>query len=226
MEWKGNDLKSKCEFVRRMDCGREVDFHKVFDLFLQVAVNENLRPDQMIKKFEVEDKSNGWEVPKSKTDQDMYNKWASKKRFKVDDTIYFSYKKNTDSVLVVTKEDYKNCNSDQPIYFSNDGYSVVILDRPGLFYFISGVAGRCEKGQKMIIKVMEPVAVGAPNQSPKDHSATDSPPQQNASKNHKANVSAADIHLSQTLRKAGALCTGYDLINLQILLKSDTKIVW
>ncbi|KAM1186793.1 hypothetical protein ACFX2G_016231 [Malus domestica] len=125
----------------------------------------------------------------------MYNKWASKKRFKVDDTIYFSYKKNTDSVLVVTKEDYKNCNSDQPIYFSNDGYSVVILDRPGLFYFISGVAGRCEKGQKMIIKVMEPVAVGAPNQSPKDHSATDSPPQQNASKNHKANgafaVSAA-----------------------------------
>lgn len=45
-----NDLKFKCEFVRRMDCGGEVDFQKVFDLILQVAVNENLRPDQMIKR--------------------------------------------------------------------------------------------------------------------------------------------------------------------------------
>ncbi|CAN6717468.1 unnamed protein product [Malus baccata var. baccata] len=174
-----------------------MDSSKVFLLFFLISSIQVFFVT--CTQFEVEDKSNGWEVPKSKTDQDMYNKWASKKRFKVDDTIYFSYKKNTDSVLVVTKEDYKNCNSDQPIYFSNDGYSVVILDRPGLFYFISGVAGRCEKGQKMIIKVMEPVAVGAPNQSPKDHSATDSPPQQNASKNHKANGAfAVSVAVSST----------------------------
>lgn len=37
--------------------------------------------------FQVGDKSNGWEVPKSKNDQEMYNEWASKKRFKVDDTL-------------------------------------------------------------------------------------------------------------------------------------------
>ncbi|RXI06698.1 hypothetical protein DVH24_025834 [Malus domestica] len=31
---------------------------------------------------------------------------------------------------------------------------------------------------------------------------------------HKMGVRLADIHLSQTLRKAGALCTGYDLFGL------------
>ncbi|ONI08339.1 hypothetical protein PRUPE_5G172300 [Prunus persica] len=46
----GDDLRYKYEFVRRMNCGVDLDFEKLFDLILQVAVNENLKPDQMIKK--------------------------------------------------------------------------------------------------------------------------------------------------------------------------------
>ncbi|KAI5329812.1 hypothetical protein L3X38_029209 [Prunus dulcis] len=46
----GDDLRYKYEFVRRMTCGVDLDFEKLFDLILQVAVNENLKPDQMIKK--------------------------------------------------------------------------------------------------------------------------------------------------------------------------------
>ncbi|KAM1818315.1 hypothetical protein ACFX11_000121 [Malus domestica] len=45
-----DDLKSKCAFVRRMHCALEIDLGKVFDLILEVAVDGNLRPDQMIKK--------------------------------------------------------------------------------------------------------------------------------------------------------------------------------
>ncbi|XP_008244053.1 PREDICTED: mavicyanin-like [Prunus mume] len=86
----------------------------------------------------------------------MYNQWASDNRFKVNDTLHFNYTK--DSVLVVTKDEYEKCHSAHPIFFSNNGVTVFTLERPGLFYFISGVSGHCERGQKMIIKVLEPAS--------------------------------------------------------------------
>ncbi|XP_068307281.1 early nodulin-like protein 6 [Pyrus communis] len=117
-------------------------------------------------KFEVGGKS-GWEIPKSKNGQQMYNEWASKNRFKVDDALSFNYTK--DSVMVVTKDEYEKCHSAHPIFFSNNGATTFTLDRPGLFYFVSGVAGHCQRGQKMIIKVLEPAS---PPQSA-DQNATD-----------------------------------------------------
>ncbi|KAJ8560589.1 hypothetical protein K7X08_022449 [Anisodus acutangulus] len=68
----------------------------------------------------------------------------------------FEYKK--DSVLVVTKEEYEKCKSSHPIFFSNNEKSIYKLEQPGLYYFISGVSGHCERGLKMIIKVLEPAA--------------------------------------------------------------------
>ncbi|KAL1221591.1 Early nodulin-like protein 5 [Cardamine amara subsp. amara] len=95
----------------------------------------------------------GWIVPKTKIHGDMFNQWASQNRFKVGDTVRFKYAK--DSVLVVSEEEYKKCKATKPQLYSNNEDTVFKLDRPGLFYFISGVSGHCEKGQKMIIKVME-----------------------------------------------------------------------
>ncbi|CAA2983840.1 mavicyanin-like [Olea europaea subsp. europaea] len=95
----------------------------------------------------------GWAVPSSKNDQ-LYNDWASKNRFKINDTLRFEYSK--DSVLEVTQEEYEKCRSTHPMFFSNNGNSVYRLDHPGLYYFMSGVAGHCERGLKMIIKVLEP----------------------------------------------------------------------
>ena len=82
----------------------------------------------------------------------------------------FKYKK--DSVLVVTAEEYDKCHSAHPVFFSNNGATVFKLDKPGLFYFISGVAGHCERGQKMIIKVLEPET--APPLSSKANTTTES----------------------------------------------------
>jgi hypothetical protein len=65
--------------------------------------------------------------------------------------------------MVVTEGDYNNCHASRPIFFSNNGDTAVTLDRPGLFYFISGVAGHCERGQRMIVKVM---GADAPPPSP------------------------------------------------------------
>ncbi|VFQ87433.1 unnamed protein product [Cuscuta campestris] len=95
----------------------------------------------------------GWVIPKEDNPQ-FYNDWASKNRFKVDDTLKFEYRK--DSVLEVSKEEYEKCRSSgHPIFFDNREHTSFKLDRSGLFYFISGVSGHCERGQKMIVKVLE-----------------------------------------------------------------------
>ncbi|XP_058194566.1 uncharacterized protein LOC131311229 [Rhododendron vialii] len=46
----GDDLRSKTDFVRRMESGTSVDFQKVFDLMLEVAVNGKLAEEHMIKR--------------------------------------------------------------------------------------------------------------------------------------------------------------------------------
>ncbi|TVU16538.1 hypothetical protein EJB05_40108 [Eragrostis curvula] len=112
----------------------------------------------------------GWAVPSSK-EGGMYNEWASKNRFLVGDTVHFKYKK--DSVMVVTEDDYNNCRATHPIFFSNNGDTSVELDRPGLFYFISGVAGHCERGQRMIVKV---IGHDAPPPAPQAPPAPPTPP--------------------------------------------------
>ncbi|PON51906.1 hypothetical protein PanWU01x14_213190 [Parasponia andersonii] len=47
---EGDDLESKIKFVRRMEWGMNTDFQKVFDLILQVAVNGNLKEEEMVKR--------------------------------------------------------------------------------------------------------------------------------------------------------------------------------
>ncbi|KAL0359161.1 UNVERIFIED_CONTAM: Early nodulin-like protein 1 [Sesamum angustifolium] len=108
----------------------------------------------------------GWATPPAKNDQ-MYNDWASKNRFQVNDTLRFTYKK--DSVMTVTEEEYERCRSSHPVFFSNNGDTVLKLDRPGLFYFISGVSGHCQRGLKMVVKVLEH---GPPPQAAADPSPT------------------------------------------------------
>ncbi|KAH7850723.1 hypothetical protein Vadar_002064 [Vaccinium darrowii] len=78
-------------------------------------------------------------------------------------TIGFENKK--DSVLLVTNEEYDKCKSSHPLFFSNNGDTVFKVDKPGLFYFISGVAGHCDRGLKMIVKVLEPESPPPPPSS-------------------------------------------------------------
>ncbi|XP_057448092.1 uncharacterized protein LOC130739727 [Lotus japonicus] len=66
---KGDDLYSKTRFVRNMDWGYNTNFQKVFDLILEVAVNGNLKEDQMIKRIIVfsdmefdQASANSWET--------------------------------------------------------------------------------------------------------------------------------------------------------------------
>ncbi|KAG8386328.1 hypothetical protein BUALT_Bualt03G0137500 [Buddleja alternifolia] len=92
----------------------------------------------------------GW-VPKP---SESYNHWAERLRFNVNDTLLFKYKKGSDSVLVVNKDDYEKCNTENPILKLDDGNSIFKFNRSGPFYFISGNNSNCGEGQKIHIVVL------------------------------------------------------------------------
>ncbi|XP_041003196.1 early nodulin-like protein 1 [Juglans microcarpa x Juglans regia] len=83
-----------------------------------------------------------------------YNHWAERNRFQVNDTLFFKYKKGSDSVSVVTKDRYNSCDNTNPIQSFTEGDSVFKFDRSGPFYFISGSVDHCQKGQKLVVVVL------------------------------------------------------------------------
>ncbi|KAG9443548.1 hypothetical protein H6P81_014888 [Aristolochia fimbriata] len=100
-------------------------------------------------KFEVGEDL-GWAVPPS-NDTNFYNKWASDHRFQIGDTV-----------------GYDNCNAANPIRYYNNGDTTVTLEDAGYHYFISGLSSHCEKGQKMIIKVMSHPKTATDGSPPSD----------------------------------------------------------
>lgn len=76
--------------------------------------------------------------------------------------------------MVVTESEYKKCRSMHPIFFSNNGRTEFKFDRAGLFYFISGVSGHCERGERMIIKII--AGPGAPPPEGKNDSDSSAGP--------------------------------------------------
>ncbi|KAJ8765084.1 hypothetical protein K2173_010566 [Erythroxylum novogranatense] len=109
----------------------------------------------------------GWIKPTG-NDTETYDKWATKHRFHVGDSLYFMYRR--DSVLVVNSTDYENCIISNPISRYDDGNTTFRFDRHGFFYFISGQPGHCKAGQKLVVRVMVHPAGGdheeAPNPAP------------------------------------------------------------
>ncbi|WJX50947.1 hypothetical protein P8452_37187 [Trifolium repens] len=128
------------------------------------------------KEFDVGGKE-GWIVKPS----DYYSHWAQANRFQINDTLHFKYNKENDSVLVVKKEDYDSCNTNNPKQKLDDGDSKIKLSDSGLYYFISGNVENCKHGEKVIVLVMGrhqhhplPTTTPAPSQPP---ASALSPPQ-------------------------------------------------
>eukprot|EP00253_Pinus_taeda_P006886 PITA_06886 len=94
-----------------------------------------------------------WTVPND-TNKESYDQWARQNRFEVGDSLVFVYNSAEDSVLQVTCQDYRSCNTSEPIHKFQDGFTVFKLPHPGSFYFISGANGHCQKSQKLHVVVM------------------------------------------------------------------------
>ncbi|KAG8365048.1 hypothetical protein BUALT_Bualt18G0062500 [Buddleja alternifolia] len=103
--------------------------------------------------FKVGGSEGNWTVP-SDPKSAIYNQWAEKNRFQIGDTLLFVYAADKDSVLHVTKDDYTNCNTAAPLEKFTDGHTVIKFNESGPHYFISGVADKCQKNEKVHVIVM------------------------------------------------------------------------
>ncbi|XP_051125681.1 early nodulin-like protein 3 [Andrographis paniculata] len=103
--------------------------------------------------FKVGGGAGSWAVP-SDPKAAVYNQWAEKNRFQIDDTLLFVYDAGHDSVLHVTNDDYASCNKAAPLEKFIDGHTVFKLNQSGPFYFISGNGDNCRKNQKLVVVVM------------------------------------------------------------------------
>ncbi|KAJ3687871.1 hypothetical protein LUZ61_017035 [Rhynchospora tenuis] len=135
----------------------------------------------------------GWTMPTEGNEAESnYNHWALRTRFHVGDSLYFKYE--NDSVLLVSRDDYRNCETFNPIAGFTDGNTTFEFDREGFFYFISGEPGHCEAGQRMIVRVMvqpgDMSPSGSPSASPGPWSSPSSRHHSSAALNHRAGYGA------------------------------------
>ncbi|KAJ4829858.1 hypothetical protein Tsubulata_049006, partial [Turnera subulata] len=86
---------------------------------------------------------------------------------------------NNDSVVEVDKWGYQHCNASQPIAGFDNGNTVVQLDRPGPFFFISGTPHHCRRGQRLLVEVM-----GAHHHGPHTPPSIASPPDSSPAPTH------------------------------------------
>ncbi|CAN6483564.1 unnamed protein product [Victoria cruziana] len=114
----------------------------------------------------------GWVVSPS----EPFNHWSQNQSFRKFDHIYFKYKAGEDSVLLVSKEAYQVCNTTNPVNSFTDGNTNIELPHSGPLYFISGQPGHCEKGQKLIVRVLADRSPPTSSQSPLLPPATSSQP--------------------------------------------------
>lgn len=77
----------------------------------------------------------------------------------------------------VTEADYNACNAKASIKHYISGSDAITLNAPGVHYFICGIPGHCQAGQKLMIEVKSDGSPGAspsaaPGQSPTTSSTT------------------------------------------------------
>ncbi|KAK2412747.1 early nodulin protein [Trifolium repens] len=131
-----------------------------------------------------------WKVPLSSPDD--LTLWSSSHNFTVGDTIVFRYNTRRESVREVMNEhDFIKCNTKgQFMRLGHDGYTRVVLDKPGIHYFMSGWKSHCKRGLKVAILVISPTnnneplvsmtplirpSLTLPRHSPKSSSPSPSP---------------------------------------------------
>ncbi|KAL6338258.1 hypothetical protein AAG906_018525 [Vitis piasezkii] len=102
--------------------------------------------------------STGWTIGKVN-----YTLWSQTKDFVVGDTIIFEYSNQYHNVLQVTHDNFKSCNATAPIATYATGNDSITISRYGHFYYLCGIPGHCEAGQKVDIRVPHPPESPSPS---------------------------------------------------------------
>ncbi|XP_073139946.1 mavicyanin-like [Henckelia pumila] len=89
-----------------------------------------------------------------------YKQWAATKNFQLGDVIVFVYHPQFHNVMQVTHGGYKACNASSPISTHTTGNDTITVDSYGHHFFLCGVPGHCQAGQKVDINVLRIVPAG------------------------------------------------------------------
>ncbi|KAF6156236.1 hypothetical protein GIB67_030239 [Kingdonia uniflora] len=81
-----------------------------------------------------------------------YVKWASSKTFAIGDTIVFEYNPQWHDVVQVSEDDFESCKATSPIETYKTGNDSITIKTDDNHYYICGIPGHCEKGQKVAIE--------------------------------------------------------------------------
>ncbi|KAI3919026.1 hypothetical protein MKW92_025030 [Papaver armeniacum] len=98
-----------------------------------------------------------------------YAKWAANQTFHVGDAIRFVFNPAHHNVIEVSSSDYESCNAENPTSLYVAGDDIIPLTQEGHHYYICGVPGHCQVGQKVDIQVSKSSTKGGamtPTMSP------------------------------------------------------------
>ncbi|OMO50466.1 Plastocyanin-like protein [Corchorus olitorius] len=117
--------------------------------------------------------SSGWTIM---GDIDDYANWASARTFHVGDSLLFEYNNEFHDVVEVSHDDFQSCTATSAIATYASGSDSITLERPGHYYFLCGVPGHCQIGQRVDILVQPAPSSIAPSTSPSPSALPSSPP--------------------------------------------------
>ncbi|OMP06143.1 Plastocyanin-like protein [Corchorus olitorius] len=106
--------------------------------------------------------SSGWTIM-GDTD---YTNWASARTFHVGDSLLFEYNSEFHDVVEVSHDDFQSCKGTSGIATYASGSDTITLERPGHYYFLCGVPGHCQIGQRVDILVQPASSINSPSTSP------------------------------------------------------------
>ncbi|XVF42581.1 hypothetical protein PTKIN_Ptkin01aG0375400 [Pterospermum kingtungense] len=96
-----------------------------------------------------------------------YLKWPKDKQFFVGDTLVFHYEAGYHNVYKVNGTDYQNCNvPTNRSLGSFTGNDTITLATSGNKWYICGISGHCQGGQRLQITVLESAPISAPSAAP------------------------------------------------------------
>lgn len=105
----------------------------------------------------------------------------------------FVYNPLENNVMLVSRKSFHSCNSTDFVSVIISGNDSIPITKPGHYYYICGVPGHCEAGQKVDIRVLKPSEL-APTASPSSSSPIPAPTQ------HPAKSTASSIDYYSILR--------------------------
>ncbi|KAG5587796.1 hypothetical protein H5410_048230 [Solanum commersonii] len=95
-----------------------------------------------------------------------YKLWAATKTFQIGDVVVFQYSPQFHNVMQVTHAEYQSCNASAPIATHTTGKDSITITAHGHHFFLCGVPGHCQAGQKVDINVLRVSSSVSPSQSP------------------------------------------------------------